>query len=85
MQINYTAKFIRQYSKLDFDLKKELKEKVNLFLDIRNHKQLKIHKLHGKLKSVYGFSINYKIRIVFKYLSKQEAVFLVVGDHDVYK
>lgn len=85
MQINYTTKFIRLYSKFDFDFKKEIKEKVELFKNNKNHKNLNVHKLHGRHKNLYSFSVNYKIRIVFKYLSKQEVVFLVIGGHNIYK
>ncbi|MBU4536567.1 hypothetical protein KJ603_00830 [Patescibacteria group bacterium] len=62
-----------------------MKEKIELFKDIKNHKNLNVHKLHGKHKHLYSFSINYKIRVVFKYLSKKEAVFLVIGGHNIYK
>ncbi len=85
MQINYTVKFIKQYNKFDFEFKQDIKEKIELFEDIKNHKQLKVHKLHGRLKNKYSFSVNYKTRIVFKYLSKQKAVFLTIGDHNIYK
>ncbi|MEA2112394.1 MAG: type II toxin-antitoxin system mRNA interferase toxin, RelE/StbE family [Patescibacteria group bacterium] len=85
MQINYTVRFVKQYNKFDFELKKEIKEKIEFFKDFKNHKSLKVHKLHGAQKDRYGFSVNYKIRVVFRYLSKQEVVFLVIGDHDIYK
>ena len=85
MQINYTVKFIKQYNKFDFEFKQEIKEKIELFRDTKNHQSLKVHKLHGKQKNSFSFSVNYKFRIAFKHLSKQEAVFLTIGDHDVYQ
>ncbi len=85
MQINYTVKFIKQYNKFDFEFKREIREKIELFKNIENHKQLKVHKLHDRLKNKLSFSVSYKIRIVFKYVSKQEVVFLTVGSHDIYK
>ena len=85
MQIGYTSKFIKKYNSLDPDLKAELKEKIELFKNVKNHKQLKAHKLHGSWKGCYSFSINYKIRVVFEYCSKNEVVLLAVGDHAIYK
>jgi plasmid maintenance system killer protein len=85
MEIDYKPTFIRQYACLESSLKQEIKEKIELFKDERNHKQLKVHKLKGKLSKYSSFSVNYKYRIVFAYQSKSRATFLAIGDHDVYK
>lgn len=83
--ISYTPSFIKQYNSLEKDLQDEVVDKIELFKKIKNHKQLKVHKLKGKLNGRYSFSVNYNTRIVFNYVSKKEAVFLVIGDHDIYK
>lgn len=85
MKIGYKPTFIKQYAALENSLRAEVKEKIELFKDEKNHRQLKIHKLKGKLSRYCSFSVNYKFRIVFNYQSKSEAVLLAVGDHDVYK
>ena len=85
MEIIYLPSFVRQFNKLEPELQEEVLEKIKLFKEKQTHKQLKIHKLHGRLKDRYGFSVNYKFRIVFMYLSKNEITLLAVGDHDVYK
>jgi len=85
MQISYKATFIKQYNKLDENLQEEILEKIELFKDKDNHILLKVHKLHGKLKESYSLYVNYKIRIVFMWLGKEEVAFLAIGDHDIYK
>lgn len=85
MKIAYTPSFERQFRSLDIPLQEEALAKINLFRDIANHRQLKVHKLHGKLRDRFGFSVNYKDRIVFSYLSKNEVVLLSIGDHDIYR
>lgn len=84
MEIAYKATFIRELKKLDKDLQEEVLEKIELFKDISNHQLLKVHKLHGKFGDSYSFSVNYKFRIVFEYLSKKEVAILTVGDHEIY-
>ena len=76
---------VRQYQKLEQQLQEEILEKIGLFKNPKNHKRLKVHKLTGHLSGRYSFSVNYKIRIVFSYLSKKEVVLFALGDHDVYK
>lgn len=84
--ILYTQPFIKQFNSLEEDLQDEVCEKIELFKNRDNHTQLKVHKLKGRLKGRYSFSVNYKIRIIFEYtLSKKEAALLVIGDHAVYK
>ncbi len=85
MEIEYKPTFIKQYACFESSLKQEIKEKIELFKDKKNHKQLKVHKLKGKLSKYYSFSVNYKYRIVFAYQSKSRAALLAVGDHDIYK
>ena len=85
INVLYKPTFIRQYKKLPKLLQEETKEKINLFLKNPNHIFLKTHKLSGKLKQFYSFSVNYKYRIIFEYINKKNIVLLVVGDHNMYK
>jgi len=85
MEIFYTPTFVRQFNILEEDLRNEVIERIELFKNKKNHKLLKVHKLKGPLQGRYSFSVNYKTRIVFSYISKNEALLFVVGDHDVYK
>jgi plasmid maintenance system killer protein len=79
-----TPQFKKMFSKLEQLLQEEALEKIDLFSDVANHKSLKVHKLHGVYKKHYSFSVNYKTRIVFTYLTPNEAVLMAIGDHDVY-
>jgi mRNA-degrading endonuclease YafQ of YafQ-DinJ toxin-antitoxin module len=72
-------------NKLEEALTGEVFEKIELFKDTKNYKLLKVHKLHGKFSDCLSFSVNYKTRIVFEYETKNEVVFLAIGDHDLYK
>ena len=85
MRIAVTPQFRRQFKKLEPALQEEVIEKMELLKSHKNHARLKVHKLKGTLKGRYSFSVNYKDRVIFMYVSKQEAILLAVGDHDVYR
>lgn len=85
MKIAYTPQFVRMFRKLEPALQEEAIEKIELFEKNPDHSQLKAHKLKGKLKNRYSFSVNYQTRIIYILLSKNEVAFLAIGDHDVYK
>ena len=84
IQISFKPTFIKQMNKLEQELVDEALCKINLFKNSSDLTSLKIHKLHGRMKDKWSFSVNYKTRIVFKYESKKEIVLLAIGDHDVY-
>ena len=86
MEVAYSPKFIRLLNVLPARLQDEVVEKIALFKNTRHHTALKVHKLHGRLKEQYSFSVNYQIRITFVYLPKKpkEAYLLTIGDHEVY-
>jgi mRNA-degrading endonuclease YafQ of YafQ-DinJ toxin-antitoxin module len=43
---------------------------------------LKTHKLSGKLKELWSFSVDYDERILFYFTEDEKAVFVDIGSHD---
>ena len=84
MKVRFLPIFARYLNRLDSKLQQEAIEKIELFKEKRNHKQLKVHRLHERLARRYSFYVNYKTRIVFSYLSKNEVALLAIGNHAVY-
>ncbi len=83
--VGFTPTFLNQLAALPGDLQEEALEKVELFKDRANHKQLKVHKLKGRLVGRYSYSVNYQTRIVVRFIGSNEAILLAIGDHDVYR
>ena len=79
MKIAYTATFLKLLHRLESDLQSEVIDKIDLFKDKKNYKNLNVHKLHGKFGGRHSFYVNYKIRVVFKYIAKEEVILLLVG------
>jgi len=82
ISIEFSTRFIRAFQKIDPDLQEEIIEKVELLKDPENHKRLKVHKLSGKLKEIWSFSVNYRIRITFAKVKKNIFILETVGTHD---
>lgn len=87
MEVSFSSQFVKSYqkgagsgaiSKVAFRNALEI-FKANPF-DVR----LKTHKLSGKLKGLWSFSITYDIRVVL-YFSEDKppkAIFVNIGNHD---
>ena len=85
LKVLYAPSFLRSLASLDEELREEAFEKIELFQNRANHRLLKTHKLKGRLAGRFSFSVNYRFRIVFAYQSKNEAVLLAIGDHEMYR
>ena len=82
--VSFAPTFLHQLKTLPVKLQEEAVEKIVFFKNQKMHSFLRVHKLKGRLKGRLSFSVNYKIRIVFVWRTKKEAVFLAIGDHHVY-
>lgn len=84
MEIEYSSHFRRAYKKFNVSLQRKAEKSEELFRKNPFDPRLDTHKLGGKLKHFYSFSIDRKNRIVFTFASPAKVVFLDVGDHSIY-
>lgn len=85
MEIIYSPKFRREYKKLPKNVKLTAEKKEAVFRKNPFHASLDTHKLHGRLREFWSFSIGLKYRIVFEFGEKDVVYFHSVGDHDIYQ
>lgn len=85
MKIYYSQKFAREYKRLPPKVKKLAEKKETIFRNNPHHSSLKTHKLTGRLRQYYSFSIDYHYRIVFEFRKGDVVWFHSVGTHEIYK
>lgn len=85
MKIYYSSKFAKEYKKLPRKVKLSAEKKEKVFRNDPFDSQLKTHKLTGRLKEYYSFSIEYQYRIIFEFIKKDVVWFHSVGTHEIYK
>lgn len=85
MTILYSSHFERTLKKMNKESITIMAEREKIFrsncFDIR----LKTHKLKGKFRSYWSFSITYSHRILFEFLQSNTVAFIDIGDHTVYE
>ncbi len=84
MKIYYSRKFEKEYKRLHFKIKISAEKKEAIFRKNPHDPRLKTHKLTGKLKGYYSFSIDYQYRIIFEFREKEIVWFHSVGTHEIY-
>ncbi len=86
MEVSFSSSFKKAFRKQIKETTSEelFWEKVNVFIADPFFSSLKTHKLSGKLKELWSFSVDCDVRIVF-YFTKDKppkAVFIDIGTHD---
>ena len=84
MNIIYSPKFAKEYKKLPLEIKIKAEKKEKIFRKNPKDVSVKTHKLSGKLKNFWAFSIDYNHRIIFEFVNKKTIYFHSVGNHSVY-
>ncbi|MBI5638651.1 MAG: type II toxin-antitoxin system mRNA interferase toxin, RelE/StbE family [Nitrospinae bacterium] len=85
MKIIYSPLFARQYKSLNSSLKLIAEKKEIVFRANPFDARLKTHKLQGRLKDFWAFSLDRKNRIVFEFGEQGTVYFHSVGDHSIYQ
>lgn len=88
MTIYYHPRFQRSYKRLDPQLKKAANKRIALFRMDRFDQRLDTHRLHGKLKDFWSFSVDSRRnRVLFEFLTstQDEVVFFDIGNHSLYQ
>ncbi|PIY78821.1 MAG: type II toxin-antitoxin system mRNA interferase toxin, RelE/StbE family [Parcubacteria group bacterium CG_4_10_14_0_8_um_filter_35_7] len=84
MKIYYHSQFFKSYKFLDGNIKRKAEIKEKIFRINPFHPSLKTHKLSGKLKNQWSFSVDDKHRILFEF-DNDDVIFFDIGAHEIYK
>jgi len=77
--------FKRSYKKIIKNnplINEKFKDKLELFVSDPYHPFLKTHKLSGSLKHLHAFTVEYDLRVVFKFLDSSTALLIDIGTHE---
>lgn len=82
MKIFVSNSFDRQYKKLPQIIKNKAEKKEEIFIISPFDPRLETHKLHGKDRQHWSYSVDQKYRIKFLFLGNGSVLYLNIGTHD---
>jgi addiction module RelE/StbE family toxin len=68
--------------KYDQGLKSKFWDAMNLFSEHPFNRNLKTHKLSGRLSDDWAFSVDYDCRVIFRFLAEDKVLLVGIGSHD---
>ncbi len=86
MEVSFSSSFKKAFRKRikSTESESDFWLRIDLFITDPFNLKLKTHKLSGKLKDLWSFSLDYDLRVVF-YFTKdkpKKAVLVDIGTHD---
>ncbi|HAJ44609.1 hypothetical protein A3K33_02970 [Candidatus Azambacteria bacterium RIFOXYC1_FULL_41_20] len=84
MKVYYHPQFRNSYQKLSLNIRKITETKEQIFRKNPFDQRLKTHKLHGKLKNLWSFSVGNRSRVIFEF-DGLDVIFLDIGNHKIYR
>jgi addiction module RelE/StbE family toxin len=85
IEVAFSSSFKRAFKrriKGNATLETRFWERLELFQNNPFDQKLRTHKLSGRLKDLWSFSIEYDQRIVFSFLENDRALFVDIGTHE---
>lgn len=86
MEVTFSESFKKVFVKRVKATEKEAEfwVRLDVFLNDPFDSRLKTHKLSGKMKGMWSFSIDYDLRVVFYFTTDKpkKAVFIDIGNHN---
>ena len=86
MEVSFSDSFKKAFQKRikSTEIENEFWNRLEIFINDPFEAKLKTHKLSGKLKDLWSFSIEYDLRVVFYFTNDKpkRAVFVDIGSHN---
>ena len=84
-QVHVAPRFFKSFAKLPPAVQAQAKEKDAWFRTNPFNPRLRTHKLKGPLAGAWAYSVTYRYRVLFRFLTDDEVLYYDVGTHDVYR
>ncbi len=86
MEVSFSDSFRKVFRKRikSAEIELEFWNRLEIFVNDPFDSKLKTHKLSGKLKGLWSFTIEYDLRVVFFFTNDKpkQAIFVDLGTHD---
>lgn len=83
--VYYSSRFRKSLKRMPKFVREAFLEKEGVFLKNAFGPALETHKLHGKYKDHWAFTVIGQYRIMFVFMEESEVGFINIGTHDIYK
>ena len=84
-EIYYSSRFKKRLQRLPKQIQEKAVHCEGIFRQNCFDARLQTHKLKGKHKNYWSFSVSYLYRIIFRFIDDHSVLFIDVGTHRIYQ
>lgn len=84
-KIHYTSHYLKAYQRLPLQIRRIQNKKEQWFRECPFDVRLKTHKLKGRYQRLYSYWITRSLRVLFRFISRDEVIFYDIGTHSIYR
>lgn len=84
IKIIHAARFLKSVKRLPGDVRQRLNERDAIFRKDPSDNKLDTHKLHGRFKNFWAYSVDYKYRVIFIFNDAKTITYYDIGQHNIY-
>ena len=81
-KITYTKRFLKNFKRLNAAEKAQLKKKLELLMQDPLYPSLRTKRIQGTA-SLFEFSVNMDVRVIWEYVGDTLILLLDIGHHDI--
>ena len=84
-RISFYSGFEKEFERLPKQIQALARKKDKLFRQDAFHPLLKTHKLSGRLKDDWAYSVNQQYRVHFYFIDDYSVMYVSIGTHEIYR
>ena len=84
IRIIHTARFLKSAKQLPPSIRKKLTERDICFRTDFFDPRLTTHKLHGRFKGFWAYSVDFRYRVIFIFRDQKTVIYYDIGAHHIY-
>lgn len=85
LNVHVSSDFEKSFHKLPNNIKDLAEKKDKLFRNDAFDVRLHTHKLKGELEGYWSYYVNYKYRILFRFITENEVIYYDIDTHEIYR
>ena len=85
IEVYPSSRFRKSFKKLPKNIQEKAERRDEMFRDNPFAPILESHKLGGKLKEYWSYSVDEHYRVLFRFERRNTVIYFDIGTHDIYK
>lgn len=80
-----TSRFKKSFRRLPREVQEKSVERENIFVANPFDPRLDTHKTKGRLKGLWSYSVDFRFRVLFRFIDEETVIYYDIGDRSIYR